>query len=228
MRGYRIFFAVFAVTLISLFSSVSDTKAQQAWGDPKPNAPGDPTAIDYSAVRDGKRPKYPGWGSIFQGGKNPYMHRWEDTATLSTEGRWVEGRTPYLVHPEQMTEAKKKLAELEKRTGKKPNFLIILLDDVGWMDMGFNGGGISVGSPTPRMDKIATQGLVLTSAYSQPSCSPSRATINTGQLPVRHGILIPPMYGMPGGLGGEITVAQLLKKAGYQTQAVGKWHIYGG
>ncbi len=153
------------------------------------------------------------------------MHRWEDTITMQTKGKWLDGRTPCLTHPEQLAEAKKKLAELEKKTGKKPNFLIVLLDDVGWMDLGFNWGGITVGSPTPAMDKVSTHGLILTSAYSQPSCSPSRATIHTSRLPVRHGILIPPMYGMPGGLDGEITLPSLLKKAGYQTQALGKWHM---
>ena len=41
------------------------------------------------------------------------------------------------------------------KTGKKPNFLVFLLDDVGWMDPGFNGGGVAVGNPTPNMDKLA-------------------------------------------------------------------------
>lgn len=226
MKMHRFTGKVLALTLLVSIMTAGYLYAEQKWGDPKPVvAPGNPTSIDYAAVRDGKRPHYPGWGDIFDKGKNPYMRRWEDAIVLETKGKWLDGRTPYLVHEKQMEEAKKKLAELEKKTGKKPNFLIVLLDDVGWMDLGFNGGGITVGSPTPQMDIVGKEGLILTSAYSQPSCSPSRATINTGRLPVRHGILIPPMYGMPGGLGGEITIAQLLKKAGYQTQAVGKWHM---
>src|SRR6516164_175595 len=122
---------------------------------------------------------------------------------------------PVVQHPEQDAEARQKLAALEKRFGKKPNILIFLMDDVGWMDPGFNGGGVAVGNATPVMDKLASEGLVLTSAYSTPSCSPSRATLMTGQNPLHHGILRPPMYGEAGGLSGAITVAQLLKQRGY-------------
>lgn len=132
---------------------------------------------------------------------------------------------PVVEHPDQMDEARKKLGELEKKTGKKPNILVFLLDDVGWMDFGFNGGGIAVGANTPDIDKIASEGLILTSAYSQPSCSPTRATILTGQFPVHHGILRPPMYGEPGGLNGNVTIAKLLSQEGYVTQAIGKWHV---
>jgi arylsulfatase len=132
---------------------------------------------------------------------------------------------PVVQHPEQDVQARRKLQALEGRTGKKPNILIFLMDDVGWMDPGFNGGGVAVGNATPVMDKLANEGLVLTSAYSTPSCSPSRATIMTGQNPLHHGILRPPMYGEAGGLSGAITVAQLLKNRGYVTQGVGKWHM---
>jgi arylsulfatase A-like enzyme len=132
---------------------------------------------------------------------------------------------PAIAHPEQDKKAREKLAALEKKFGKKPNILIFLMDDVGWMDPGFNGGGIAVGNETPVMDKLANNGLILTSAYSTPSCSPTRATIHTGQNPLHHGILRPPMYGEPGGLDGAITMPLLLKKLGYVTQGVGKWHI---
>lgn len=132
---------------------------------------------------------------------------------------------PVVTHSEQDREARSKLAALEQRFGKKPNVLIFLMDDVGWMDPGFNGGGIAVGNETPVMDKLANEGLILTSAYSTPSCSPSRATIHTGQNPLHHGILRPPMYGEAGGLDGATTLPLLLKKLGYVTQGVGKWHM---
>ena len=132
---------------------------------------------------------------------------------------------PVIRHAAQEKETAEKLAALAEKTGKKPNILIFLLDDVGWMDPGFNGGGVAVGNATPEMDKLAAEGLILTSAYSTPSCSPTRATIHTGQNPLHHGILRPPMYGEPGGLDGAITMPTLLKKEGYITQGVGKWHL---
>ncbi|MBM3536041.1 MAG: arylsulfatase [Alphaproteobacteria bacterium] len=132
---------------------------------------------------------------------------------------------PVVQHLEQDKAAAAKLAALQAKTGKKPNILIFLLDDVGWSDPGFNGGGVAVGNATPVMDRLAHEGLILTSAYSTPSCSPTRATIHTGQNPLHHGILRPPMYGEAGGLDGAITMPKLLKDHGYITQGVGKWHM---
>jgi arylsulfatase A-like enzyme len=137
----------------------------------------------------------------------------------------ADNMEPVIEHPDQAAEAARKLDELAKRSGKKPNIIVFLMDDVGWMDMGFNGGGVAVGSPTPDIDKIASEALILTSAYSQPSCSPTRATILTGQLPPHHGLLRPPMYGEQGGLNGKATIAKLLSDQGYTTQAIGKWHV---
>ncbi|MBA3859410.1 MAG: hypothetical protein C0507_21105, partial [Cyanobacteria bacterium PR.3.49] len=134
----------------------------------------------------------------------------------------AENREPVIQHLEQAAQASEKLAALEKRFHKRPNVLVFLMDDVGWGDPGCYGGGLAAGAPTVHIDKLAREGLRLTSCYAQPSCSPTRATIMTGRLPMRHGILRPPMYGEPGGLEGEITLAQLLSKAGYSTQAVGK------
>lgn len=132
---------------------------------------------------------------------------------------------PVIPHPDQDRIAREKLAALEKKTGKKPNILIFLMDDVGWMDPGFNGGGVAVGNATPNMNRMAAGGLVLTSAYSTPSCTPTRATIHTGQNPLHHGLLRPPMYSEPGGLAGATTFPKLLQGLGYVTQGVGKWHM---
>lgn len=137
----------------------------------------------------------------------------------------ADNREPVIEHPDQSSQAGEKLAALEKKFKKKPNILVFLMDDVGWGDPGCYGGGLASGAPTENIDRLAREGLRLTSCYAQPSCSPTRATIMTGRLPMRHGILRPPMYGEPGGLQGEVTLAQVLSKAGYTTQAVGKWHM---
>jgi arylsulfatase len=137
----------------------------------------------------------------------------------------ADNMEPVVEHAEQADAARTRLAAAAKKFGAKPNIMIILLDDVGWMDPGFNGGGVAVGNPTPNIDRLAHAGLILTSAYSTPSCSPTRATIMTGQNPLHHGLLRPPMYGEKGGLDGAITLATVLGKLGYTTQGVGKWHM---
>jgi arylsulfatase len=119
-----------------------------------------------------------------------------------------------------------KLAALEKKFGKKPNIIYILADDVGWGEMGWQGGGKHRGTPTPEMDKMAREGMRFFAAYSEPSCTPSRIAINTGRHPVRTGLLAVLWPGQTDGLSPkEVTVAEVLSEAGYNTAMWGKWHL---
>lgn len=148
---------------------------------------------------------------------NQFMHR--QAVSIA------DNMMPVITHPEQDAEVMRRLDELYERTGQKPNILVFLVDDMGWSCPGFNGGGATFGQPTPDLDFYASQGLVLTSAYSQPTSSPTRATILTGQYPIHHGLLRPAMYGEAGGLEGAVTLAMLLQDLGYFTKVIGKWHM---
>ncbi len=138
-------------------------------------------------------------------------------------------REPVFVHESQEEEAERRLAAYRERHGRSPNVLVVLFDDVGWGDLGCYGGGAALGAPTPNLDRLARQGLLLTSCYSEPSCTPSRATLLTGRLPIRHGLQRPAMYGERGGLQGEITLAELLhddriRHTGRREVAPGRGH----
>jgi len=135
---------------------------------------------------------------------------------------------PAIPRPEQEKIAANKLATLRKKTGQSPNILIFLVDDMGWGDVGVFGGGIAVGAPTPNIDRLARQGLRLTSFYAQSLCTPSRAALMTGRLPPRSGLTRPLLTGENPKVNpwaDEDTTAKLLSDVGYQTALVGKWHL---
>jgi arylsulfatase A len=106
----------------------------------------------------------------------------------------------------------------------KPNFIVILADDIGYGDLGCYGSKVI---RTPQLDRMAREGARFTDFYvASAFCSPSRAALLTGRLPARCGVpyvLFPSEHtGLPPG---EVTIPELLKPAGYATACVGKWHL---
>ncbi len=122
------------------------------------------------------------------------------------------------------------LSPVSAQTPPLPNIVVILTDDLGYGDVGFNG---CPDIPTPNIDLLAANGALCTNGYvTHPTCSPSRAAIMTGRYQQRFGYetaptfdtLLPqnPALGLPES---EITLAQILKPAGYVSGVIGKWHL---
>lgn len=105
----------------------------------------------------------------------------------------------------------------------KPNIILINIDDLGYGDIGPFGSS----NATPHLDRMAAEGMKLTSHYAAPVCSPSRASLLTGCYPKR--VLPIPHVLFPGASVGlspkETTLAEVLKEVGYKTACVGKWHV---
>ena len=108
--------------------------------------------------------------------------------------------------------------------GSKPNVIVILADDLGWGDISLNGANLI---QTPNIDRLGREGVQLTHFYAGANvCTPSRAALLTGRYPIRSGMqhVIHPKseWGMPSD---EVTIAELMKQAGYATGMIGKWHL---
>jgi arylsulfatase A-like enzyme len=100
----------------------------------------------------------------------------------------------------------------------RPNIILLMGDDHGWEETGYNGHPYV---KTPFLDEMASSGLRLDNFYAQPSCSPTRGNVLTGRHPNRFGIFRPGYSIRPE----EVTIAHLLKKVGYATAHFGKWHV---
>ena len=108
----------------------------------------------------------------------------------------------------------------------KPNIVFLLMDNLGYGEVGCYGGGITRGAPTPRIDKLATEGTRLTNFNVEAQCSPSRSAIMTGRFSIRSGTHSVPIGGGLDGLTQwEVTIAETLSDAGYATAHFGKWHL---
>jgi arylsulfatase A-like enzyme len=113
-----------------------------------------------------------------------------------------------------------------KAQQKKPNIVFILTDNLGYGEIGCYGGGATRGAATPRIDKLATEGLRLTNMNMETQCTPSRSSLMTGRFAIRSGTYAVPFGGVPDGLTQwEITIGEALSGAGYSTGYYGKWHL---
>lgn len=110
----------------------------------------------------------------------------------------------------------------QAQEGKRPNIIFVLLDNLGWGELGCYGGGALRGAPTPQLDAFAAQGLRLTNFNVEASCTPTRSALMTGRFSVRSGNLRSNATGL---VRWEVTLPQLLKKQGYTTAHYGKWHL---
>jgi arylsulfatase len=108
----------------------------------------------------------------------------------------------------------------------KPNVVIVFLDNFGYGEPGFNGGGILRGAATPSMDQLAADGLRLTNFNVEVQCTPSRSALMTGRYAIRSGnATVPVGEGVYGLLKWEVTMAEMLSDVGYATGMFGKWHL---
>jgi arylsulfatase A-like enzyme len=114
----------------------------------------------------------------------------------------------------------------QPQPASKPNIVFLLMDNLGYGEVGCYGGGITRGVPTPRIDKLATEGTRLTNFNVEAQCSPSRSAIMTGRFSIRSGTHSVPIGGGKDGLTQwEVTIAETLSAAGYATAHFGKWHL---
>ena len=120
----------------------------------------------------------------------------------------------------------KKLAELRKKYKRPPNLIHIMWDDTAYGDVGIPAIQKVRGLNTPHLNTLAEEGILFTRMYTEVGCTPSRAASATGRLAVRSGMYnIGMLLEMHGMRKEEVTIAEVLSKAGYATAFHGKWHL---
>jgi arylsulfatase len=120
-----------------------------------------------------------------------------------------------------------KLAAFRRQNGgKPPNIFYILIDDIGFGDLGNETLNAIRGYKTPAINEIAREGMRLARMYTEPSCTPTRVAFMTGRQPFRNGMGNTAVDISGFGLAGkEVTIAEVLSEVGYNTVHIGKWHM---
>jgi arylsulfatase len=114
----------------------------------------------------------------------------------------------------------------KKNGGKPPNIFYILIDDIGFGDLGSETLNMVRGYKTPSINQFAREGMRLGRMYTEPSCTPTRVAFMTGRQPHRNGMGNTSVDISGFGLAGkEITLAEVLSRVGYNTVHIGKWHM---
>ncbi len=127
--------------------------------------------------------------------------------------------------PNLLTAHNNNVAANAQASGKKPNILFIMGDDIGWFQIGAYHQGIMSGK-TPNLDKLASQGMRFTDYYAEASCTAGRAAFITGEIPLRTGLTTVGQAGADVGMPDKAcTIATALKAQGYATGQFGKNHL---
>jgi arylsulfatase len=114
----------------------------------------------------------------------------------------------------------------KKNGGKPPNIFYILIDDIGFGDLGSETLNMVRGYKTPSINQFAREGMRLGRMYTEPSCTPTRVAFMTGRQPHRNGMGNTSVDISGFGLAGkEVTLAEVLSRVGYNTVHIGKWHM---
>ena len=105
---------------------------------------------------------------------------------------------------------------------RHPNVVVMMVDNLGWGELGIYGGGELRGAPTPCLDKLAREGMRLLNFNVEPQCTPTRSAFMTGRRPIRSGTTMVVWGRLYGLTGWEITMAELFSSADYATGMFGK------